>query len=74
MAEIDPVELTAELVRCPSVTPEEGGALVLLEAVLSKAIARWRVQSVFHHASVTLMSAVSVPVAPSLSVTVSATW
>jgi succinyl-diaminopimelate desuccinylase len=27
----DPVELTAALVRCPSVTPEEGGALQLLE-------------------------------------------
>ncbi len=33
----DPVELTARLVRCPSVTPEEGGALVLLEALLSEA-------------------------------------
>ena len=33
---IDPVALTAELVRCPSVTPQEGGALVLLEDVLSK--------------------------------------
>ncbi|MGM0584546.1 MAG: succinyl-diaminopimelate desuccinylase [Pseudomonadota bacterium] len=31
---VDPVELTAELVRCPSVTPEEGGALSLLEARL----------------------------------------
>jgi hypothetical protein len=30
----DPVELTAALVRCPSVTPEEGGALQLLEKVL----------------------------------------
>ncbi len=34
---IDPVELTADLVRCPSVTPAEGGALVLLEQLLSKA-------------------------------------
>lgn len=34
---IDPVALTAELVRCASVTPEEGGALVLLEARLSAA-------------------------------------
>ncbi len=34
---VDPVALTAELVRCPSVTPEEGGALVLLERVLSEA-------------------------------------
>jgi succinyl-diaminopimelate desuccinylase len=33
----DPVELTAALVRCPTVTPEEGGALVLLEQVLSGA-------------------------------------
>lgn len=33
----DPVELTAELVRCPSVTPAEGGALTLLEARLSAA-------------------------------------
>lgn len=33
---IDPVALTADLVRCPSVTPLEGGALVLLEDVLSK--------------------------------------
>lgn len=32
---IDPVELTAKLVRCPSVTPEEGGALVLLDALLT---------------------------------------
>ena len=32
----DPVALTADLVRCPSVTPEEGGALVLLEDVLTK--------------------------------------
>ncbi|MBL4751075.1 MAG: succinyl-diaminopimelate desuccinylase [Amylibacter sp.] len=34
---IDPVELTAKLIRCPSVTPDEGGALVLLEALLSEA-------------------------------------
>ncbi|MBE9475977.1 MAG: succinyl-diaminopimelate desuccinylase [Proteobacteria bacterium] len=34
---IDPVELTAKLVRCPSVTPEEGGALVLLDDLLSQA-------------------------------------
>jgi len=33
----DPQRLTADLIRCPSVTPEEGGALVLLEAVLSAA-------------------------------------
>ena len=34
---IDPVKLTADLIRCPSVTPAEGGALVLLESVLSQA-------------------------------------
>lgn len=34
---IDPQKLTADLVRCASVTPEEGGALVLLEQVLSQA-------------------------------------
>jgi succinyl-diaminopimelate desuccinylase len=34
---VDPVELTAELVRCPSVTPEEGGAIVLLEKLLAQA-------------------------------------
>ncbi|SFS21038.1 succinyl-diaminopimelate desuccinylase [Yoonia litorea] len=32
---IDPVDLTAALVRCPSITPEEGGALVHLEKVLT---------------------------------------
>lgn len=34
---IDPVALTADLIRCPSVTPEEGGALQLLEKLLSGA-------------------------------------
>ncbi|WP_276717175.1 succinyl-diaminopimelate desuccinylase [Pseudooceanicola nitratireducens] len=34
---VDPVALTADLIRCPSVTPEEGGALVLLEDLLSGA-------------------------------------
>ena len=34
---IDPVELTARLVRCPSVTPQEGGALTLLADILSQA-------------------------------------
>ncbi len=34
---VDPVRLTADLIRCPSVTPEEGGALVLLEGLLSRA-------------------------------------
>ncbi|SEO06606.1 succinyldiaminopimelate desuccinylase [Salinihabitans flavidus] len=33
----DPADLTARLIRCPSVTPEEGGALTLLEAELSSA-------------------------------------
>jgi len=33
----DPVALTADLIRCPSVTPAEGGALALLERVLSQA-------------------------------------
>ena len=30
----DPVALTAALVRCRSVTPDEGGALTLLESIL----------------------------------------
>lgn len=34
---LDPVALTADLVRCPSVTPDEGGALQLLSAVLTGA-------------------------------------
>ncbi|MDF1668484.1 MAG: succinyl-diaminopimelate desuccinylase [Roseovarius sp.] len=34
---IDPAALTAQLIRCASVTPEEGGALVLLEALLEGA-------------------------------------
>jgi len=33
----DPVDLTAQLVRCASVTPEEGGALTLLEKMLKEA-------------------------------------
>jgi succinyl-diaminopimelate desuccinylase len=36
-APIDPVALTAALIRCPSVTPEEGGALGVLAAVLEPA-------------------------------------
>ncbi|MDT8343203.1 MAG: succinyl-diaminopimelate desuccinylase [Thermohalobaculum sp.] len=32
---IDPVELTAALIRCPSVTPAEGGAIALLERTLA---------------------------------------
>ena len=34
---IDPADLTARLIRCPSVTPEEGGAITLLETLLSEA-------------------------------------
>ncbi|MEM6621479.1 MAG: succinyl-diaminopimelate desuccinylase [Pseudomonadota bacterium] len=34
---VDPVALTADLIRCPSVTPEDGGAMTLLEQVLSDA-------------------------------------
>ncbi|TLP68738.1 succinyl-diaminopimelate desuccinylase [Parasedimentitalea maritima] len=37
MSLTDPARLTAELIRCPSVTPVEGGALVLLEELLGKA-------------------------------------
>jgi len=33
---IDPVQLTADLIRCPTVTPAEGGALVLLERLLTE--------------------------------------
>lgn len=33
----DPIELTARLIRCPSVTPAEGGAISLLEALLGAA-------------------------------------
>ncbi|ANT60083.1 succinyl-diaminopimelate desuccinylase [Salipiger sp. CCB-MM3] len=34
---LDPVQLTADLIRCPTVTPEEGGALVLLQGLLEHA-------------------------------------
>ena len=34
---LDPVQLTADLVRCPTVTPAEGGALVLLQGILEGA-------------------------------------
>jgi succinyl-diaminopimelate desuccinylase len=37
MSETDPVELTQALIRCPSITPAEGGALELLAARLSEA-------------------------------------
>ena len=41
---IDPIALTADLIRCPSVTPTEGGALQLLDALLSDAgFETWRV-------------------------------
>ncbi len=33
----DPVALTRDLIRCPSVTPAEGGALVFLESALKQA-------------------------------------
>jgi len=36
MSEIDPVKLTADLIKCPSVTPDEGGAIALLEGLLKK--------------------------------------
>ena len=37
MRPIDPVKLTADLIRCPSVTPVEGGAIVLLQDLLESA-------------------------------------
>ncbi|MEY8838792.1 succinyl-diaminopimelate desuccinylase [Cribrihabitans sp. XS_ASV171] len=37
MTVTDPAKLTADLIRCPSVTPEEGGALTLLEGLLAEA-------------------------------------
>lgn len=37
MATVDPIQLTADLIRCPSVTPEEAGALVLLQTLLEGA-------------------------------------
>ena len=36
MPSIDPVELTAQLIRCPSVTPKEAGALTLMQDLLTK--------------------------------------
>ncbi|MCK0141526.1 succinyl-diaminopimelate desuccinylase [Aliiroseovarius sp. F20344] len=36
-APLDPVDLTQRLVRCASVTPDEGGALTLLEGILTGA-------------------------------------
>lgn len=35
MSGIDPIEATQALIRCPSVTPEEGGALSLMEGWLA---------------------------------------
>ncbi|MGV8989243.1 MAG: succinyl-diaminopimelate desuccinylase [Cypionkella sp.] len=37
MSDTDPVALTAALIRCPSVTPEEGGTLAILETLLGAA-------------------------------------
>lgn len=37
MTEINPVEITRHLIECPSVTPEEGGALVYLADLLEGA-------------------------------------
>ena len=37
MPAVNALDLAAELIRCPSVTPEEGGALALLERVLAGA-------------------------------------
>ena len=37
IAAIDPVQLTADLIRCQTVTPAEGGALILLDRMLSHA-------------------------------------
>jgi succinyl-diaminopimelate desuccinylase len=37
MTAIDPAKLTARLIQCPSVTPNEGGALILLAQMLSEA-------------------------------------
>ncbi|WP_417525223.1 succinyl-diaminopimelate desuccinylase [Marinovum sp.] len=37
MPQTDPLELTAALVRCPSVTPEDGGALDVVQGVLEGA-------------------------------------
>lgn len=37
MSHTDPARLTADLIRCASVTPDEGGALVLMDKLLSEA-------------------------------------
>ncbi len=36
MQSTDPIDLTAQLIRCPSVTPKEAGALTLLQDLLEK--------------------------------------
>ena len=36
MSEIDPVKLSVDLIKCPSVTPDEGGAIALIEDLLKK--------------------------------------
>ena len=44
MPPVDPVALSADLIRCPSVTPAEGGAIALLDRVLTAAgFQTWRV-------------------------------
>ena len=35
MSKTDPIKLTADLIKCPSVTPADGGALKLIERVIS---------------------------------------
>jgi succinyl-diaminopimelate desuccinylase len=37
MPKIDAADLTAKLIQCPSVTPDEGGALILLQSMLTDA-------------------------------------
>jgi succinyl-diaminopimelate desuccinylase len=44
MPPVDPVALSAELIRCPSVTPAEGGAITLMDRLLTGAgFETWRV-------------------------------
>ena len=53
MTVIDPVDLTSQLIRCPSVTPNEAGAITLLENILSDhgfqctRISRGRIENLF---------------------------
>ena len=44
---VDPVATARDLIRCPSVTPAEGGALAYLETVLTQA--GFRVQRMTFH-------------------------